>query len=139
MFGGIGIEFVELPASEEELAKNERFENILKPINLYFSLGSSAYIRTNQNGKFLKEAVNYLKVNKSKKLILTGYTDNTGQEGMNNVLSKKRAAAVKREFVLAGIAVGQIKIDGKGERFPKETNETEAGRKANRRVEIVVK
>ena len=58
---------------------------------------------------------------------------------MNNVLSKKRAAAVKQEFVQAGIATSQVEIDGKGERFPKETNDTEAGRKANRRVEIVVK
>lgn len=141
LFGGISFGFTApiISSSEVELAKAESFENVFKPMDLYFSSGSSAYIKTEANSRFLQEAVDYLNSHKTQKLILTGYTDNTGDDEMNNVLSKKRAAAVKQEFVQAGIATSQVEIDGKGERFPKETNDTEAGRKANRRVEIVVK
>lgn len=140
LFGGIDFAFSgQLPASEIELAKAEKFENVFKPMDLYFATGSSSYLKTDENRKFVEEAVKYLKANPGKQLVLAGHTDNTGEEELNNVLSKRRAQAVKAEFVSSGIAGNQLLVEAKGELFPKESNDTESGRKANRRVEIVVK
>lgn len=140
LFGGIDFAFSgQLLTSEVELAKAEKFENVFKPMDLYFATGSSSYLKTEENRKFVEEAVRYLKANQGKQLILAGHTDNTGEEELNNVLSKRRAQAVKAEFVSSGIAGNQLAVEAKGELFPKASNDTESGRKANRRVEIVVK
>ena len=53
-------------------------------------------------------------------------------------LSLKRAKGIKAELIKAGIPADQIVTEAKGETMPKETNETPEGRKANRRVELVV-
>jgi OOP family OmpA-OmpF porin len=139
MRGGIDFAFTtDLPGSEAELAASEKFESVFKPMDLYFSTGSSSFIHTSENGKFLKEAGKYLEDHKDKKLLLTGHADNTGDETINMELSRKRAQSVKEQFIKYGIPERQLLIDAKGELQPIESNDTEIGRKANRRVAIVV-
>ena len=67
-----------------------------------------------------------------------GYTDNEGSDDGNLELSKKRANSVKKRLLTQGVASSQIESDGKGEADPKASNDTESGRKANRRVTVVV-
>ncbi len=124
--------------TEETLAKAEKFESVFKPIDLYFKSGSSDYIRTDETKKFFKEAIQYLRKNKDKDLILTGYTDSEGSEDVNLQLSKKRANAVRQRLLSQGVSTSQIESGGKGEADPKASNDTESGRKANRRVTVVV-
>ncbi len=126
------------PVTEEALAKAEKFESVFKPIDLYFKTNSSDYIRTDETKKFFKEAIAYLRKNKDKSLILTGYTDNVGPDAANLALSKKRAGSVKTRLLSQGVGASQVKVDGKGEADPKASNDTESGRKANRRVTVVV-
>lgn len=126
------------PTSEETLAKAEKYESVFKPIDLYFKSGSSDYIRTDETKKFFKEAIQYLRKNKDKDLVLTGYTDNDGSEDSNLQLSKKRANSVKQRLLSQGVASSQLESTGKGEADPKASNDTESGRKANRRVTVVV-
>jgi len=55
---------------------------------------------------------------------------------MNQELSDKRAAAVRKYFVSKGIAESRLTSIGYGESKPIADNKTSAGRAQNRRVEI---
>lgn len=128
----------EKPKTEQELADAQTFESVFKPIDLYFKYAKSDYIKTEATKQFFTEARTYLKEHKDKKLILTGHTDNEGTDEENIALSKARANTVKGRLKRFGINDDQIVVEAKGEAEPKESNETEAGRKANRRVTVVV-
>ena len=69
---------------------------------------------------------------------IEGHTDNVGSDGYNEGLSSRRAAAVKdaltRDY---RIAATRLSSAGIGEKRPRETNDTIAGRARNRRVELV--
>ncbi len=124
--------------NEQELARAAKFESIFRPMELYFPLSSNQFIRTKDNDTFFEEARKYLKANPSKRLSLTGHTDSEGPDDANQRLSKSRAEAVKRQLVKKGIRSEQIVTEGKGESQPLADNALPAGRKANRRVSIVV-
>ena len=65
-----------------------------------------------------------------------GHTCNIGSDAYNMKLSEKRAAAVKNYVISKGIDSSRVSAKGYGETKPVESNDTEAGRKANRRVQI---
>jgi outer membrane protein OmpA-like peptidoglycan-associated protein len=67
-----------------------------------------------------------------------GHTDNKGTDAYNMDLSNRRALAVKNLLVQRGIADSRIEAVGYGETLPVATNDTEAGRQRNRRVEIKI-
>lgn len=69
---------------------------------------------------------------------VVGHTDSVGSEAYNQQLSEQRAMAVKVYLLEHGTDMTQLSSSGKGEMQPRETNETEAGRQLNRRVEIFV-
>jgi outer membrane protein OmpA-like peptidoglycan-associated protein len=65
-----------------------------------------------------------------------GHTDSQGSNEYNMDLSRRRANAVKTLLFQRGIAESRIDSVGFGETLPVATNNTEAGRQKNRRVEI---
>lgn len=70
-----------------------------------------------------------------------GYTDNTGSEQVNQALSDARAAAVKewlQKHAPRNFPASRFRIAGHGSQNPVATNETAAGKAANRRVEITL-
>jgi outer membrane protein OmpA-like peptidoglycan-associated protein len=67
-----------------------------------------------------------------------GHTDSKGTDVYNMDLSNRRAMAVKNLLVQRGIADSRIEAVGYGETLPVATNDTEAGRQRNRRVEIKI-
>ncbi|WP_353718986.1 OmpA family protein [Dyadobacter sp. 676] len=137
--GGIGFAFgTQEPTTEDALAGAQKYQGLFKPLDLYFNTGSTDYIHTADNQKFVEEAQKYLAANKDKKLLLTGHTDNTGNQAGNVQLSRKRADEVKRQLVSAGLPEDQLVTAAKGQASPKESNSTAEGRAANRRVEIIV-
>jgi len=69
---------------------------------------------------------------------VVGHTDNKGTEAYNLSLSERRAAAVKSYAVTQGIPSSRLTTVGKGFSEPIADNATEAGRAANRRVEVVI-
>jgi outer membrane protein OmpA-like peptidoglycan-associated protein len=71
--------------------------------------------------------------------IIEGHTDNRGGEAMNQDLSDRRAARVKSWLVAAGIDGGRLDTKGYGQSRPALPNDSEAGRAANRRVEVAIK
>ena len=72
-------------------------------------------------------------------MILTGHTDNEDSDAWNMQLSIKRANVVKQKLAIFGIPAEKMMVIGKGETEPKVSNSTIQGRRANRRVTIVVK
>ena len=125
--------------TENELAGQQKYQNIFKPLDLYFPTASISYIKTDQNQLFISEAKEYLAKNKDKNLILTGHTDDEDSAEWNLVLSKRRANVIKKQFIAIGIPSERILTIGKGESEPKAANNTPEGKRANRRVTIVVR
>jgi outer membrane protein OmpA-like peptidoglycan-associated protein len=88
----------------------------------------------------LTEISNLLKNNPQLNLYVVGHTDMKGKLEYNVNLSKRRATAVVKELTTKhGIKSSRLIPDGVGPLSPVATNETEDGRKKNRRVELVAK
>jgi outer membrane protein OmpA-like peptidoglycan-associated protein len=71
-------------------------------------------------------------------LAIEGYTDTTGTPDYNLKLSQQRADAVRDFLVTQGLSPDTITSKGLGQADPVADNSTAAGRKQNRRVEIIV-
>lgn len=69
---------------------------------------------------------------------IEGHTDNTGTDALNVPLSKARAQRVRDYFILNGLESIPMTVDGFGAARPTADNTTEAGKAANRRVDITV-
>ena len=74
--------------------------------------------------------------NPSYKVEVQGHTDNVGKPEMNKELSEKRAQAVRKYLVDAGVPATQLTAHGYGDEKPIADNKTKAGRAKNRRVEF---
>jgi len=73
------------------------------------------------------------------RIVVAGYTDNTGSEKYNQELSERRAKVVRNYLVLKGVLPDRITAIGFGEAMPVASNATPEGRQQNRRVEIEIK
>ena len=85
----------------------------------------------------LEVIVAVLKKNPSIKIEIQGHTDNTGPESYNQMLSEKRALAVKEYMVNTGIESERLKTVGFGATQNVASNENDAGRSLNRRIDFV--
>lgn len=70
------------------------------------------------------------------RLVLTGYTDSTGPGDFNEWLALRRAQSLKDYLVAIGLDGDALEVKGQGPCCYLESNDTELGRTANRRVEI---
>lgn len=87
----------------------------------------------------LDEIFTMLKDNAGMKLNINGHTDSQGSAEYNKKLSTNRASSVKEYLVGKGIATDRLEAFGMGEEMPIADNETQLGKAANRRVELVLK
>jgi outer membrane protein OmpA-like peptidoglycan-associated protein len=71
-------------------------------------------------------------------VLVVGHTDSTGESSYNHTLSERRAGAARTFLMGAGLKADRVNATGKGEDEPVADNATEAGRQANRRVEIAI-
>lgn len=71
-------------------------------------------------------------------ILVIGHTDNVGTLAANQKVSEDRANAVRAYAVSQGLASSRIKTEGRNYSEPIATNDTDAGRAQNRRVEIVI-
>ena len=71
-------------------------------------------------------------------VVVSGYTDSTGNDGINIPLSKNRAAAVRQQLINRGVPANRINSEGYGATNPIADNSTPAGREQNRRVELSI-
>ncbi|GAB3794774.1 hypothetical protein GCM10028819_09530 [Spirosoma humi] len=85
----------------------------------------------------VKEIGAVLTGDKSLKLRIEGYTDDTGNAAHNKTLSEERAKTVLRELTASGIDASRLTAVGYGAQKPLAPNDSEANRAKNRRVELV--
>ena len=84
-------------------------------------------------------ALELIKAHPNKRVLVAGHTDSTGNPISNMKLSEARAASVRDWLADAsGIPTSHFAIQGYGDTRPKAPNDTDAGRAANRRVEITL-
>jgi len=71
-------------------------------------------------------------------LLIAGHTDQLGSTAYNQALSERRANTAASYLISQGVSGSRIATRGLGETEPVASNETEAGRQANRRVEVAI-
>jgi outer membrane protein OmpA-like peptidoglycan-associated protein len=71
-------------------------------------------------------------------ILIEGHTDNTGEDAYNQKLSENRADAVENFLAGQGIAESRVTTKGYGESQPLDSNDSEAGKQKNRRVEVAI-
>lgn len=105
--------------------------------NIGFPHGKS---ELEESSKDLLDAVARILVNTTSitKLSIEGHTDTTGEPAANQPLSEERALAVKKYLESKGVDPSRLESRGFGSSQPVDTNDTEAGRAKNRRVEFKV-
>jgi outer membrane protein OmpA-like peptidoglycan-associated protein len=74
----------------------------------------------------------------TRRVMIEGFTDSTGDADYNQGLSERRALAVRNALLEKDIESTRVDFRGYGEEFPVATNTTAAGRQMNRRVEIII-
>lgn len=87
----------------------------------------------------LNKLVEILKANPQFAIAIHGHTDNVGNKSYNLRLSENRAKAVANYLISKGIAESRIITAGYGNSQPIATNDTEEGRKKNRRVSFTIR
>jgi OOP family OmpA-OmpF porin len=104
---------------------------------VHFATGSATILP--DSFPMLMEIVKLLQATPGiKKMRIEGHTDNRGAAAMNLDLSKRRAASVATWLIQHGIESGRLSSEGYGITKPIDTNDTDAGRQANRRVEFKI-
>ncbi|HET9034517.1 MAG TPA: OmpA family protein, partial [Dokdonella sp.] len=86
----------------------------------------------------LAKVVEFVRQDPGKTIRIEGHTDSTGSANANQVLSQKRAEAVRDALESAGIDASRMIAVGVGSERPVASNATAAGRAQNRRVDIIL-
>lgn len=124
--------------STEARVFRERNDVILRLVGLTFESGS-AYIRPSHY-KLLEKVEKAVDLFPNSEVVVEGHTDSYGGDEMNFLLSQDRAIAVQQYMMRAmGIPQSRIAATGYGETKPVANNETRAGRRKNRRIDIVIR
>jgi len=103
---------------------------------LLFAVGKSDLTAATKAN--LNELAETLKKYEDTKILVEGHTDASGSDELNMKLSKDRAASVANYVMGLGVASTRITTQGYGESQPIASNETTAGKQANRRVEMAI-
>jgi cytochrome c oxidase subunit 2 len=118
----------------EEARAADEDARLIKLENVSFETGSSTL--TSLSRYELDNVLAALNKYETMMISLEGHTDNTGEYDRNLELSRDRAKAVYDYLVTNGADVARLSYKGYGDTQPLESNDTEEGRKKNRRTEL---
>lgn len=104
--------------------------------DLLFATNSTQVSGVSQNE--LRIVANSLNQYPNTTVNVIGHTDNVGGAAFNQDLSERRASAVSSILIGGGVSPNRIRSIGAGLNNPIASNQSAAGRQANRRVEIVI-
>jgi len=103
---------------------------------LLFKLNSSELSATTKSN--LTELAKTLNKYEDTDVLIEGHTDNSGDNAYNEKLSNQRAASVEEFLQSQSVKGSRLTTKGYGESQPISTNDTDAGRQENRRVEVAI-
>jgi outer membrane protein OmpA-like peptidoglycan-associated protein len=104
---------------------------------LDFASGSAEL--DNRNAPLLTKLERVVREFPESRITVEGHTDNVGDDAANQVLSRRRAIAV-RDYLLASVAMSANRITavGFGKDRPIAPNDTAEGRRRNRRIDVTI-
>ena len=121
---------------KEIYLKNISVGNNIILSNVFFDLDKYNLKKTSFTE--LDRLFNLLVEFKDLKIEISGHTDNLGSKVYNELLSQKRADAVKNYLIGKGISGQRIISIGYGQTLPVSSNSDELGRSQNRRTEFKI-
>jgi outer membrane protein OmpA-like peptidoglycan-associated protein len=129
-------------AELEDDLQNASVERVGEGIQVTFDSGllfdfDSAELRAQARANLADLAASLSEFPETEVLVV-GHTDSQGTDAYNQTLSERRAESAKLYLVRQGIAPSRVEAMGRGETEPVATNDTEAGRQENRRVEVAI-
>jgi len=138
----IGAQMDKQAKEMEQNIKGATIERVGEGIQVTFASGllydfDSDVVRADAKTN-LRELAASLTKYPDTELIIIGHTDQLGSNAYNQELSRRRATAAASYLISEGVSGTRIGTLGVGETEPVSTNETEAGRQANRRVEVAI-
>jgi len=121
---------------------NAQVERVGEGIQVTFDSGilfdvNAATLRGAAQGN-LSDLVASLEDYEGTEVLVVGHTDSTGAASYNQALSERRADAARNYLIGAGLDASRVRAVGVGENEPVDSNETDMGRQANRRVEVAI-
>lgn len=127
------------PQSSVKLAVGQTDRGVLVwlPDNVLFEFGK-AVLDPVRSAPYMDRVASLIKEKTTKSVSLEGHTDSVGSENANLTLSLARANAVRQALLERKVPEGRITTVGHGYSRPIAPNDTEAGRRLNRRVEILI-
>lgn len=138
----IGAQMDKQAKEMEQNIKGATIERVGEGIQVTFASGllydfDSAVVRADAKANLHELAASLTKYPDTE-LIIIGHTDQLGSNAYNQDLSERRASAAASYLISEGVSGSRIGTTGLGETEPVSTNGTEAGRQANRRVEVAI-
>lgn len=109
-------------------------EQMITQIPVSFARGATTFRTLDES--IVREIVKHLASSNTAKLEVLGYASSEGSSEVNQSISQARADAFKRYLISKRVVGDRILAIGKGIENPIASNETELGRKRNRRVEV---
>ena len=127
---------------EEKLGNSAKVEREGEGIEVTFDSGllfayGSSDLSSDMKTK-LREFAGVLKEYGDTNILIDGHTDSKGSEKYNTDLSFRRAQAVHDYLSSQGVSTSRMGTRGFGENQPVASNDTDAGRSLNRRVQVAV-
>jgi outer membrane protein OmpA-like peptidoglycan-associated protein len=138
----IGAQMDKQAKEMEQTIKGATIERVGEGIQVTFASGllydfDSDVVREDAKVN-LRELAASLTKYPNTELLIIGHTDQLGSNAYNQGLSERRANAAATYLIAQGVSGARIGTRGLGETEPVATNDTEAGRQANRRVEVAI-
>lgn len=124
-----------LPGAEVERV-GEGIRVVMKENMVNFAFDSANLTETAKTN--IDKLAKILADNPDTDINIYGHTDSKGADAYNLTLSEKRANAVKNYLIAKGVASSRMIAMGMGEKEPIASNDTDAGRAQNRRVEFAI-
>ena len=119
-----------IPAKEKRFKELQQFE--FNPV--YF--GYNEFTVDSSYNDYLKRICRILKSHSDLRIKIIGNTDGDGSEAFNLELSKKRSNEIKLILIRNGIRADRMIEEYNGELYPIDSNETDEGKRKNRRVDF---
>ncbi|HDY7861964.1 TPA: OmpA family protein [Vibrio vulnificus] len=143
--GGVGYYFDQQEKALREALLNSGVQvervgenQLLLRLENGIGFSSSSYALDSSIHNTLKGVAQILVEYPDTSLLIDGFTDSTGNDASNQILSERRAESVRSFLISQNVAAGRAVARGNGERYPLCTNSTAEGRACNRRVEIQI-